>query len=191
MFLDNKSIAFLILAVSLSAGLIAGYSIGVSRLPVSQGIVCNNSLLNNTGKIKAANINITAKEAYNIALGDSRAWPEDIYLSGIELNSKKFDEKGLSNGWKIMFYSKSKNKTYEVTIKDGESRGTIEKDAAAPLQTLKGEMIDSSSLAKVFFGSYPADTEIISLRMYYDESNKKFIWTIFFPKGSHTIDAEI
>jgi hypothetical protein len=191
MVLDNKSTIFLILVLSLAVGLIVGYSIGVKSIPPQPGIIYTIPAVNNAGKIKAANINLTAKEAYNIALGDSRLWPEDTYLSGIEISSKKFDGEGKSNGWKIMFYSKLKNKTYEVTIKDGESRGTIEKEASGSFQTLKGEMIDSTILAKSFYALYPSDTDIISLRMYYDESNKKFSWTIFFSKGSHTIDAEI
>lgn len=188
---SNKIFSVFLSIFFLIAGAAIGYFIGLRQTADFKPTGINNQGSNNFVRLKNIKTDLTAKEALDVALSDSRAWPEDIYLSGIELNSKKFDEKGLSSGWKVMFYSKSKNKTYEVTIKDGESRGTIEKDAVTPLQTLKGEMIDSSSLAKVFFGSYPADTEIISLRMYYDESNKKFIWTIFFPKGSHTIDAEI
>lgn len=191
MFSKNL-IIFISSVLFLIAGLGAGYYFGVST-GSKKVDVGNNCLGKTAGGIERSEIKteLTAREAYDMALSESRVWPKDTYLSGIELNSKRFDTSGLSNGWKVAFYSKEKNKTYEVTIKDGESRGTIEKDAAAPLQTLKGEMVDSSSLAKVFFGLYPADTEIISLRMYYDEGNKKFIWTIFFPKGSHTTDAEI
>lgn len=188
---SKNSVMFLVIAFSLIVGLIIGYSVGISSVPKLQEVVFNNSAVSGKSNIKAINANITAKEAFNIAISESRSWPEDAYLSEIELISKKFDEKGLSSGWKVMFYSKSKNKIYEVTIKDGESRGTIEKDAVAPLQTLKGKMIDSVILAKSFYGSYPADTEIISLKMYYDEGAKKFLWTIFFPKGSHTINAEM
>lgn len=191
MFL-NKNIAIsLALILFLAAGLAIGYLFGLSRVPNSGSIIINNPAVGSAAKTSAAKINLSAKEAYDLALSESRFWPEDAYLSGIELASKKFDDKGFSNGWKIMFYSKSKNKTFEATIKDGESRGTIEKDAASPLQTLKGEMIDSSVLAKSFFADNSADTEIISLKMYYDAGSKKFLWTIFFPKGSRTIDAEI
>lgn len=189
---NKNSIIFLIfVSSSLVLGLIIGYLIGIGRLSNSQETIFNSLTLNNTGKTKVENSNVTAKEAYNIALGESHLWPEDARLSEIELISKKFDEKGFSGGWKITFYSKLKKKIFEVTVKDGESRGTIEKDDAGPVQTLKGEMIDSSVLAKSFFGSYSADTEIISLKMYYDFGVKKFLWTIFFPKGSHTIDAEM
>jgi hypothetical protein len=191
MILDKNGTIFLAIISSLVVGLVVGYSVGVSKVSKPQEIVFNNPTVDGKGNIKAVNINITAKEAYDIALLESRSWPEDTYLSGIEISSKKFDEKGQSNGWKIMFYSKLKNKTYEVTVKDGESRGTIEKEASGSFQTLKGEMIDSSVLAKSFYALYPTDTDIISLRMYYDESNKKFSWTIFFPKGSHTVNAEI
>lgn len=189
---SNKNLAvFLSSVLFLIAGLAIGYFIGLNRGSCLKPIVINNPGLTNPTKSKIIKTELTAKEAYDIALFESRLWPEDAYLSGIELISKKFDEKGLASGWKIMFYSKTKNKTFEVTIKDGESRGTIEKDSPAPLQTLKGEMTDSSSLAKLFFGLYPTDTEINSARMYYDASSKKFIWTIFFTGGSHTIDAEI
>lgn len=191
MFSDKKTIIFLAIISSLVVGLIAGYSVGVSKVPELQEIVFNNPTTGANSNIKAVKTDLTAKEAYNVAMKDSRFWPEDTHLAEIDLFSKKFDEKGFSNGWKVIFYSKSKNRAYEVTIKDGESRGTIEKDAAQALQTLKGEMIDSPSIAKVFFGLYPAGTEIISLKMYYDAGSKKFNWTIFFPKGSHTIDAEI
>lgn len=190
MFSKNSTVLIILISV-LFIGLIVGYSVGIKSVPALKEVVFNNSAAGQRGNIKEVKTKITAKEAYDIALNDSRFWPEDTYLSSIELNSKKIDEKGLSNGWKIMFYSKLKNKTYEVTIKDGESRGTIEKDAVASLQTLKGEMIDSAMLAKSFYGLYPADTEIISLKMYYDVGSKKFLWTIFFSKGSHTIDAEI
>jgi hypothetical protein len=191
MFSDKKTIVFLAIISSLVIGLIVGYSVGVSKVPELQEIVFDNPATGGNSNIKTVKTDITAKEAYTVALNESRLWPNDTYLSEINLISKKFDEKGLSNGWKVMFYSKSEKKIFEVTIKDGESRGTIVRDASSPVQTLKGELTDSPSLAKIFFSDHPADTEIISLRMYYDESMKKFIWTIFFPKGSQTIDAEL
>jgi len=191
MFSNKNLFIALSLILFLIIGAVAGYFMGINNAPSVKPIIINNPIVDNSTKLKILKTEITAKEAYDIALSESRLWPEDAYLSGIELISKKFNEKGFSNGWKTMFYSKSKNKTYEVTIKDGESRGTIEKEALSPLQTLKGEMIDSAMLAKSFYGLYPADTEIISLKMYYDAGSKKFLWTIFFPKGSHTIDAEI
>ncbi|MBU4338344.1 hypothetical protein KKB43_06250 [Patescibacteria group bacterium] len=191
MFSNKNLFIALSLILFLIIGAVAGYFMGINNAPSVKPIIINNPIVDNSTKLKTLKTEIIAKEAYDIALSESRLWPEDAYLSGIELISKKFNEKGFSNGWKTMFYSKSKNKTYEVTIKDGESRGTIEKEALSPLQTLKGEMIDSAMLAKSFYGLYPADTEIISLKMYYDAGSKKFLWTIFFPKGSHTIDAEI
>lgn len=187
---SRNFITFIFILSSLVVGLIIGYSVGIKNIPKSQEIIFYNSAIGNLGKTKTIITNITAKDAYNIALNESRLWPLDVYLFGIELISEKFDEKGLSSGWKVMFYSKSKNKIYEVVIKDGESRGTMEKNASAPLQTLKGQMIDSEILAKSFFGLYPADTKIISLKMHYDESSKKFLWIILFPNGNYTIDAE-
>lgn len=141
--------------------------------------------------ITSGKTEIGAKEAFNVVLGEARGWAEDSYLSEINLASKKFSAGGVSGGWKITFYSKKKNKFYDIAIKDGESRGGEERLAEKAAQTLKGEMVDSSVLAKSFFAAYPADAEIISLKMYYDTASKKFLWTIFFPKGSHTIDAEI
>lgn len=188
MFSKNSTI-FLIITLFLVFGLIIGYSVGVNKVFKPQEVVFNNPAVGN--KTKVSNVNITAKQAYDIALSESRLWPEDAYLTEIELNSKKFDEKGLSSGWNVVFYSKLKNKIFEVMIKDGESRGTIGRDSTMPLQTLKGEMVDSAALAKSFFASYPPDTEIISMKMYYDKASKKFLWTVFFPKGSHTIDAEM
>lgn len=193
MFSKNLAI-ILALILFLAAGLGVGYYLGVAQAPksVSSGIESGNK----TGNIFAREkikTDLTANEAYKIAFQEAVQWSADTYLSGITLESKKFDIKGLSNGWSIVFYSKTKNKSYEILIKDGESRGGEEHaiaDKKAP-QTLKGEMIDSSVLAKSFFGSYPADTDIFSLKMYYSESAKKFIWTIFFPKGSYTVDAEI
>lgn len=190
MFSNKNFILFFSSFLLLIIGLAFGYFFGLSQvLDLNPAAIDNPQ--GDRAKPKIVKTKLTAKEAYDAASLESRSLPEDAYLSGIELASKKLDEKGFSNGWKITFYSKSKNKTYEATIKDGESRGTTEKDATAPIQTLKGEIIDSSALAKSFFGAYPADTEIISLKMYYDVGSKKFLWTIFFPKGSHTIDAEI
>ncbi len=191
MFSNKNLYIASLLILSLITGAAIGYFIGLNNAPSAKPIIINNPGVDNSAKLKTFKTELAAKEAYEVALSESRFWPEDSYLSGIELLSKKFDGKGLSSGWKVMFYSKTKNKIFEVTVKDGESRGTIEKNAAAPAQTLKGEMIDSSALAKSFFASYPADTEINSARMYYDAGAKKFLWTIFFPKGSHTIDAEI
>lgn len=188
---SSKNSAIFFSIPFLIAGLAIGYFIGLGKIPELKPVVIDGSGADNLRKTKTPKTELTAGEAYDIAIKESRFWPEDAYLAGIELVSKKFDEKGLSGGWKVIFYSKSKNKTYEVMIKDGESRGTIEKEAPVSVQTLKGGMIDSAILAKSFYGSYPADTEIISLKMYYDAGAKKFIWTVFFPKGSHTVDAEI
>lgn len=190
MFSKNSAVIFSSI-LFLVAGLSIGYLYGLSQVTKPSSVIINNPGLSNSVKSKIIKTELTAKEARQVALADMRNLPDDAFLSGIELASKKFSESGSSSGWKFIFYSKTKNKTYEVLIKDGESRGAIEKDAAIPIQTLKGEMVDSSVLAKSFFGSYSADTEIISLKMYYDTGSKKFLWTIFFPKGSHTIDAEI
>lgn len=176
---------------SLAIGLIIGYSLGVKKIPHLQEIVFSNPAAD-TNKPKPENINLSAKEAYDLAWKESRLWPDDTQLTSIELISKNFSNNGLSNGWKVTFYSKLKEKSFEVTIRDGESRGTIEKDSSVVAQTLKGDFIDSSVLAKSFFGAYPdSKNDIISLKMYYDAGSKKFLWTIFFPKGSHTIDAEM
>lgn len=193
MFSKNLTI-FLALILFLASGLGVGYYLGVSQAPkaVSTGVDSGNKI-GVTAAREKIKTDLTANEAYKIAFQEAGQWSADAYLSSITLESKKFDVKGISNGWDFIFYSKTKNKAYEILIKDGESREGEEKsteDKKAP-QTLKGDMVDSSILAKSFFGSYPADTEIISLKMYYDVGAKKFIWTIFFPRGSHTVDAEI
>lgn len=187
--LSSKNVAILFSAILfLAVGIIIGY-------------YSNNNKFCGAGSPNSANypaigspvakMNITAKEALSIAKPAVFLWAEDAYLAEIDLVSGKLKADGSGNGWKVIFYSEKKNKTYEIIIKDGESRGGQERIADSPMQTLKGEMADSAALAKSFYGAYPADTEIIGLKMYYDGGSKKFLWTIFFPKGSHTINAEI
>lgn len=191
----KNSILYLSIVASLSLGLIAGYFLRDSKSPITKTVYVNNSpndtSSENKKESRTVKTNISAKEALLLASSEAITWAKDAYLSEINLSSQKFNSDGTSNGWKMTFYSKEKNKTYQILIKDGESRGGEEADTAEPVQTLKGEMKDSTALAKNFFSSYPSDTEIINLKMYYDYGAKKFLWTIFFPKGNQTIDAEI
>lgn len=191
----KNSILYLSLVASLALGFMAGYFLRDSKSPTTKTVYVNipsdNTSSENKTVSRTVKTNISAKDALFLASSEAITWAKDAYLSEIDLSSKKFNSDGTSNGWKMTFYSKEKNKTYQILIKDGESRGGEEADATEPVQTLKGEMTDSTALAKNFFGSYPSDTEIINLKMYYDYGAKKFLWTIFFPKGNQTIDAEL
>lgn len=187
--LSSKNISILFSAILfLAVGIIIGYFLNNNQFC---GVNTTNGTNYSAVSAPVIKMNIAAKEALAIAEPIASLWAEDAYLAEIDLVSGKFNANGSSNGWKIVFYSGKKNKTYEIIIKDGESRGGQERIADNRMQTLKGEMIDSAALARSFYGAYPADTEIIDLKMYYDPGSKKFLWTIFFPKGSHTIDAEI
>ncbi len=191
MFLNKNIFAFFLAILFLAIGIIIGYYSNDNKFCGANAPVkysAGNAPIISAKPIKA---NLAAREALEIAKPIAFSWAEDAYLAEINLASGKFNAEGAGNGWKLIFYSAKKKKTYEITIKDGESRGGQERTADNPRQTLKGEMIDSSALAKSFFGLYPADTEIINLKMYYDAGSKKFLWTIFFSKGSHTIDAEM
>lgn len=193
----KNTIFYLILLLMLIIGLAGGYLLGISSSDTKTVFVercLENDSSNkneNSTDINNGEIDLTAKEAIEIAIIEARSWSADAYLSEIVLSSKNFNINGLSNGWKTVFYSEEKNKVYEILIKDGESRGGKEREVEDSLQTLKGELVDSSILAKSFFSLYAENTEIISLKMYYDSNAQKFLWTIFYPKGSHTIDAEL
>ncbi|MDF1498115.1 MAG: hypothetical protein P1P85_02015 [Patescibacteria group bacterium] len=193
----KKTTFLLALLTVLILGLSIGYLLGNSKAPYSKSLLSinNQTNTNNNNNVSANKTvyktDLTAQEAVDIAYSDALLWADDAYLSGIKLNSKNFNVNGNANGWIVEFYSKEKGKSFEIVTKDGESRGGEEKEVPSPLQTLKGEMIDSSKLANSFYSSYPENTEIIKLKMYYDSEAKKFIWTIFFDKGTHTIDAEI
>ncbi len=189
---------FSALVLALILGLFFGYLIGAST--ESKTITFNDcpasATIDNPAKIitrKKIKTNLTAKEAADTVLQEALSWAEDSYIAEIILSSKQINAEGEANGWKIVYYSKEKNKLYEILIKDSESRGGEEKtlEGKNTQQTLKGEMIDSTILVKSFFGQNPKDTEITSLKMYYEPNSKKFLWTIFFPKGSYTINAEI
>ncbi|MBW6441174.1 hypothetical protein K0B03_04075 [Patescibacteria group bacterium] len=183
------------LLIILLIGLILGYIIASTKSAVIKTVYLNNNeTKTNTNQNLTRKIeknNLTANQAVDVSNSDALLWAEDATLAGILLESETFDSEGKSNGWTINYYSKSKGMSYFVTVKNGESRGGEEKTVATPLQTLKGEMIDSSKLAESFYSSYPQDSEIISLKMYYSEGAKKFRWTLFFTGGSHTINAEI
>jgi hypothetical protein len=191
----NKTKFILFLLTTLIIGIILGYIIAGAKPPVTKTQYVDKPgadiASNITAKRKIENANLTANEAVNISYSDATAWSENASLSEITLESKIFNSQGQSNSWKITYYSKEKKSSYEILIKDGESRGGQEKETSNPLQTMKGEMIDSSKLAESFYASYPENSEIISLKMYYSENDKKFVWTIFFAGGSHTIKAEI
>ena len=193
--ISTKNAKFLlIIFLAFIAGTFVGYTFSNNKIIDSKKININtNNKINNSININSARTNLSAKEVLGIAYLEARTWSEDSYLSKIELASKQFDVNGLSNGWKIVFYSKTKNKLYEILIKDGESRTGEEKSLndKSSTQTLKGEMIDSSKIAELFYSSRPEGSDIISLTMYYDEGSKKFIWRIFFSGGSRSIDAEI
>lgn len=193
MFSDKNKLVLPALISFLIIGLIAGYLAGRNKnLNTVPGEIGNGAEGKIGSKITSGLVNLTAKEARDLALANAKVLPADSYLSGLELSLGKLNKSGLSNGWKLSFYSKSKNKVYDLWVKNGEIRGDVaEKDVSKSLQTLKGEMVDSSVLAQSFFSIYPENTDIISLKMYYDAGSKKFLWTVFFPKGSHTIDAEI
>jgi len=194
--IEIKKTTFLLALLSvLILSLSIGYLLGSSKAPYSKSLLSINNQTNTNNNVSANKTvdktDLTAQEAIDIAYSDALLWADDAYLSGIKLDSKNFNESGNANGWIIEFYSKEKEKSFEIVTKDGESRGGEEKEVPSPLQTLKGEMIDSSELADSFYTSYPKNTKIIKLKMYYDSGAKKFIWTIFFDKGTHTIDAEI
>ncbi len=192
----KNSTMYLSLIAILAAGLILGFFLGDARSPIAKTVYLNNPKSDCAGanlsftNDRTVKADISANDAVTLASPEAILWAEDAYLSGIELSSRNFNAEGAGSGWKITFYSNEKKATYEILIKDGESRGGEEKDAPKAIQTLKGKLTDSTVLARSFFSSYPADTEIISLKMYYDGNAKKFLWTIFFPSGSHTIDAE-
>lgn len=191
----KKTNFLLSFSAALMIGIVLGYIIAGTKPPVTKIQYLNNTDANVTSNAtierKVENVNLTAKEALNLANLEAFLWADDAYLSEINLASKEFDSLGFSNGWKIIFYSEKNNKFYEILIKDGESRGGKEKDSTENIQTLKGEMIDSVKMAESFFSSHTDEKDIISLKMYYSDNAKKFIWTIFYSGGSHTIDAEL
>lgn len=195
MFEINKTNFALSLLGALIIGIVFGYVAAGSKPPATKIQYVNNSnadsASNTAAKRTVENIQLTAKEAVDISYSEALAWAKDASLSEIALESKNLSSLGQANSWKIIYYSKEKGASYEILIKDGESRGGQEKEASKPLQTLKGEMIDSLKLAESFYASYSKDSKIISLKMYYSENGKKFVWTIFFIGGSHTINAEI
>ena len=192
--IEIKKTTFLLsLLMILIIGLVLGYFIASTKPVVTKILYLDNDTTetnsNVTIKRNIENVNLTANEAVDISYSEALTWSDDIFLVGITLTPKIFNLQGQSNGWKIKYYSIEKDLTYEMLIKDGESRGGEEK-VSKPLQTLKGELVDSTTLAQSFFSSYPEDSKINNLKMYYDENAKKFIWTIFFTGGSHTIDSE-
>lgn len=195
MFEINKTNFSLSLSGALIIGIVLGYVIAGNKPSATKIQYVNNSntdtASNTAAERNIENTNLTADEAADVSYSEALAWAKDASLSEIALESKIFNPQGKANSWKIIYYSKEKSASYEIIIKDGESRGGQEKEIPKPLQTLKGEMIDSSKLAESFYASYPKDSGIISLKMYYSENGKKFIWTIFFAGGSHTINAEI
>ena len=184
------------LLIVLITGFVLGYLLGNTKLPITKTLYVDN-LSNNNGsentisEITSKEIKITAKEAFSLASAEAFLWADDANLSKIDLVSKEFDIEGLSNGWKVIFYSEKNKKFYEVLIKDGESRGGEEKDSENNTQTLKGEMVDSVKMAESFFSSHTSEEDIVNLKMYYSAGAKKFIWTMFYSGGSHTIDAEL
>lgn len=192
----TKNAKFLLVALLIfAAGVFIGYGFSGNKVTDSKKISINdNNEANNNSpgiNINKAKTSLTAKEALDIAYPEARTWSEDSYLSEIELASKQFDSGGFSSGWKIVFYSKTKNGLYEILIKDGESRGGKERAAVKSAQTFKGSLADSSKLAESFYSSHPENPNIISLIMYYDKGSRKFMWTVFFSGGSHSIDAEM
>lgn len=192
----NKNLLGLTIVFAFLAGLALGYVLRTGSVPISKPINLQSgetAVRENNGSIERerAQTDLTANEALRLADQDALVWSKDPYISEISLFSRTFSIEGKSNGWKFIYYSKTKDKLYEVVIKDGESRGGEEKETAEAPKTLKGELVDSSLLAKTFFENFPSDTAITSLKMSYDSASKKFIWTIFFPKGNYTIDAEM
>jgi len=192
----KKTVFLSSLLTLLVVGFLSGYFLGNKKLPVTKTLYVNNpsnsnELENITMKITSEETGTTAKEALDLANPEAFLWADDAHLSEINLASKEFDSMGFSSGWKIIFYSEKNNKFYEILIKDGESRGGKEKDSTGNVQTLKGEMIDSVKMAESFFSAHTDEKDIISLKMYYSDNAKKFIWTIFYSGGSHTIDAEL
>lgn len=192
----NRTLLSLAIFLAFSSGLALGYTLGSRSISLPKTINLQNNepdTTNNTKPVEQEKIQseLTAKEAFAIANQEVLAWAEDSYPLQIALESKKFTPGGRSAGWKFTFYSAKKNKLYEVVIKDGESRQGEENEVSKAPQTLKGEFVDSTILAKTFFSNYPENSEITSLSMHYDDGTKKFIWVIFFSKGSHTLDAEM
>lgn len=193
----NKNLSALAIVFAFLGGLALGYVLRTESIPVSKPLNLQNdetaAKKNSGGSIERekAQTDLTANEALRLADQDALSWSKDSFISEISLFSKKFTAEGRSNGWKLVYYSKTKDKLYEVVIKDGESRGGEEKEVEKAPKTLKGELADSSLLAKTFFMNYPEDSEITGLKMYYDTGAKKFMWIIIFDKGSYALDAEI
>jgi len=192
----NKKTFSIAITLILLVGIAIGYIIGSSSAPGSKNAnIGSNAPRQKNGDLplqrEYAQNFLSAEEAFALADQNALSWSKDSYISEISLFSKEFTGEGKSTGWKFVYYSKTKDKLYEVAVKDGESREGEEKEASKAPQTLKGPFVDSPIVAKTFFSNNPQNTEITSVRMYFDEGTKKFIWTISFPKGNHTIDAEI
>lgn len=192
----NKKTLGIAITIALFAGIVIGYMAGSSSTSPSKNADTRDGSIttkNNDPSLQRENVQnlLSAEEAFTLADQNALSWSKDAYISEISLFSKEFTNEGKANGWKFVYYSKTKNKLYEVVIKDGESRGGEEKETAKAPQTLKGKFVDSPIVAKTFFSNNPKNSEITSLKMYFDEGTKKFIWTIFFPRGNHTIDAEM
>lgn len=192
----NKTLLSLAIILAFLSGLALGYTLGSKSMPIPKTINLQNNNSNSQNSIKPierdmVRSDLTANEAMEFADRDALAWANDSYISEISLFSKDFAPDGKSNGWKFTYYSKSKEKLFEVVVKDGESRGGEEKASEIAHQTIKSGLIDSPVLAKTFFSSNAADTQVTSLVMRYEPSEKIFMWFIFSEKGSYTMDAEI
>jgi len=166
----------IVLIISCTIGFYSGFRSG------------KNSVENRLTKITPDS---TAKEAYDLSFTKARVWSADAELQRITSKVSEVNKEGKATCWGLTFYSKNKDKSYEIYVKDGEIR-SAEEDKPIIKDMLKGEWKNSAEVYKSVESvvGEKKDFKIESMDLSFDSNAKKWLWTISYNKGGMTVNAE-
>lgn len=115
----------------------------------------------NIDSVQIANEEISAKQAYEIALPYANKWEGDAILDSIDNFAGGQNKKGLFSAWNITFYSRTLDKSLKIEIVDGKYKD--EDNKIANKKVVNNNWIDSTIVME-------------NARSYFDEEQCKSIW---------------
>ncbi len=143
----NVSIVFLLVVLVLAVALMGGCSKKATEKPSSEKPSSNTTTSSNSA--------LSAREAFSIALKESKKWSSDANLVNIDNFMGSTDMSGKADRWVIKFNSTGKNKGLAVHVgTGGKIIQTMQESLYSNRSPIKGNWIDSSKALSIAFKQY-------------------------------------
>jgi hypothetical protein len=112
---------------------------------------------------------LTAKNAYNIALPEAKKFSSDSFL--VNLSTVNVQSNGESKTWFVTFYSPAKGTNFKVSVTEGKITATDDANKKKT-QAVSDNWIDSNEVAKI---AIPKCGEVTENNFFFDLDTK---WTV-------------